>query len=78
MAPTTPPQLSRVALPAAAVVSAVLAAAGRAMAHPGGGGSGADHRIVEGIGYLVAAFFAYLAFSFARRVLYPRVRGYFQ
>jgi Raf kinase inhibitor-like YbhB/YbcL family protein len=73
-----PVGLSRVAFPAAAVAFAVLAAAGRAMAHPGGGDSGADHLIVEGIGYLVAAFLAYLAFSFARRVLYPRVRGYFQ
>ena len=77
-ATTLPRRLSRVAFPAAAVAFAVLAAAGRAMAHPGGGDSGVDHLIVEGIGYLVAAFLAYLAFSLARRVLYPRVRGYFQ
>lgn len=50
---------------------------GVATAHPSGGSGATAHLIIDGIRYLTLAFLVYLAFSFSRRVLYPRIRGYF-
>jgi len=74
--PTPRRTVRRVVLRATAVALVVPALGGHAVAHPGGGDSGVDHLIVEGVRCLVAAFLAYLVLSFATTVLYPKLRDY--
>lgn len=55
----------------------VLLVAGVAAAHPGGSASEGGHLILEIIRLLTIVFLLYIAVAFGKRVIYPRLRGYF-